>query len=124
MIEVCWDNLEQTIVRWDFVGDWDWKMFQEAQQQSDKLLQSVEHRVDIIGDVRNSPVLPKNAFGNYNKFQRNTLDNKGWIILVGANPFVKSMVTIFDKLHRVSGLGFAFADTPEEARAMLASGTK
>ena len=118
-ISVQWDNLEQTIVRWDFVGEWDWAMYLDAQRQSNMLIQSVEHHVDVIGDVSRSPLLPKNALGNYNSFQRNTLDNHGLIVLVGTSSFVRNMVTMFTKLYKVSGQGFAFADTLEEARAML-----
>ncbi len=57
-ISVQWDNPEQTIVRWDFDGEWTWEMFRKAQYASNQLILSVRHRVDIIGDVTRSPSTP------------------------------------------------------------------
>ena len=118
-ISVQWDNPEQTIVRWDFDREWTWEMFQEAQYTSNQLIQSVRHRVDIIGDVRRSPSLPHNPLFKYNVFQRNTPENAGLIVLIGVSGFVKSMVLLFDRVYRFRGLGITFADTLDEARAML-----
>lgn len=118
-ISVQWDNPEQTTVRWDFKGKWDWEMFGEATKVSNTLIESVPHRVDIIGDVCQSPFLPKNALIKYNVFQHNRPQNKGRIVLVGASNFVRNLVVIFSKLYKFNADGFDFTDTLEEARTML-----
>jgi hypothetical protein len=121
-IRVRWDNDEKTIVRWDFDGPWKWDEFFVAQHESNLLLDSVDYLVDIIGNVQNSRILPPSALTVYRSTLKKAAPNMGIIVLVGSSTFIQQMVNIFMKLFRFKGPGtdFRFANTDDEARAVIA----
>ena len=121
-ISVNWANEEQTIVRWIFDGPWTWQDFLDAQTQSNALLATVDHRVDIVGNLINSPSLPANALSAYKGVLKRAAPNIGLIVLVGSSSFVKAMVRTFNSIFRGSapGTNFAFANSEAEAFEVIA----
>jgi hypothetical protein len=121
-IRVQWDNDDKTIVRWDFDGPWKWDDYFVAQLESNRLLDSVDHLVDIIGNIQKSRLLPPSAVSVYRSSLKSAAPNLGLIVLVGSSSFVRQMVNIFMKLFRFKGPGtdFRFADSEEEARQIIA----
>ncbi|HSS95563.1 MAG TPA: hypothetical protein VLK33_00955 [Terriglobales bacterium] len=118
-INVQWDNEEHTLVRWDFIGMWDWNDFLAAQKTSNDLISSVPHTVDIIGDVSRSPHVPPGAMARFRTYRRNDPENAGRVVLVGANIYIKTIVDIFRGMFPKTGGNFTFANSLEEARSTL-----
>jgi hypothetical protein len=118
-INVQWDNDEHTLVRWDFIGMWDWNDFLAAQKASNDLINTVPHTVDIISDVSQSPHVPPGAIGRFRTYRRNDPANAGRVVLVGASIYIKTIVEIFRGMFPKTGGNFTFADSLEEARATL-----
>jgi hypothetical protein len=119
-IKVQWDNEQHTLVRWDFMGVWNWSDFLAAQNESNALIKSVSHTVDIIGDVSQIHRVPPGAIGQFRIYRRNDPDNTGRVVLVGANTYIRTIVEIFRGMFPNTGGNFTFADSLEEARSLLA----
>lgn len=87
------------------------------------MLETVDHTVAVIADLKESPVLPANALSLYRSYVHRAAENTGIIVLVGASRLVKTMVEVFLRINprkNAPGTHFAFADTMDEARALIA----
>lgn len=120
-ITVDWHDDARTIVRWVFPAHWTWEDYNEAQVASNALLASVDYTVDIIGDLTVSSSLPPAALTGYKNTLRRSPSNTGLIVLVKSNFFVKAMVETLKTLvpSGTPGTDFDFADTIEEAEALI-----
>ena len=121
-ISVEWDNDQHTILRWVFAARWAWEDYSAAQQQANQLLETIDHAVDVIGDLRNSSSLPANALTAYRGFVDSTAKNVDLIVLVGASRFVKALVSVFLQVMpgKIPGTHIVFADTMERAYTLIA----
>ena|SRR6266496_6255993 len=118
-ISVVWDNSDQTILRWDFSGHWDWKAFLTAQQQTIDFMKGVSQTVHVIVDASQSPRLPAGALGYFHNFRRSETPNTGLVVLVGMNALVKAAVTMFLRIFPSDWGTVIFARTVQEARTKL-----
>jgi hypothetical protein len=122
-ISVEWGDEAHTVVYWEFPGTWSWKDYADAQEASHRLLETVDHTVAFIGNMASSPLLPANALTAYRGYVQRSAENTGLIVLVGASRLVKTMVQVFLRINPrkgIPGTDFAFADTVEEAYALIA----
>ena len=46
-----WDNKKKSVILLEFESEWSWDELEEAVQKADRLIGSVEHRVDLIIDL-------------------------------------------------------------------------
>jgi hypothetical protein len=120
-IKVQWDNEQHTLVRWDFLGVWNWNDFLAAQNESNTLIKSVPYTVDIISDVSQIHPVPPGAIGQFRLYRRNDPENTGQVVLVGANIYIRTIVDIFRGMFPNTGGQFTFANSIEEARSALTS---
>jgi hypothetical protein len=118
-INVQWDNDDHTLVRWDFVGEWNWDDFLAAQKASNDFINSVTHTVDIIVDVSKSQHLPPGAIGRFRTYRRDDPENTGRAVVVGASIYIRTMVDIFRGMFPNTGGNFTFANSLDEARSAL-----
>ena len=120
-IKTQWDNEARTVLRWVFEPPWTWEDYAAAQDESNGMLQGLDYKVDVIGDISASAGLPANALTAYRSLVGRTAPNIDLIVLVGANIFIRGMVGIFMKLvpRATPGANFAFAPTLEEARRII-----
>lgn len=120
-INVSWDNLKQTVIRWDFEQQWTWHDVESARQLTAIMTQSVDHNaVDVIWDLRRVLSLPTPLTFAVNVpdefFDRTT----GSIIITNANTHIYATVRALTAFNRTLGYHLGFVDTLEEAREMLA----
>ena len=121
-IEVNWYGDTKGEVYWKFQGKWNWEEYAEAQRASSALISSVDHTVNIIGNLEKSPSLPPNAITVYRAHSSSSEPNTGVIVLVGATTFVRTMTRLFLQLlpKEVTGTHFMFAKTDKEALTLIA----
>jgi hypothetical protein len=122
-ISVEWGDEARTIVFWGFNGVWTWADFSVAQEKATRMVEMVDHTVAVIADMKHSPVLPANALSLYRSVVHRSAENTGLIVLVGASRLVKTMVQVFLRINPrndLPGTNFAFADTVDEAHALIA----
>ncbi len=124
-ITVQWDKDENTIICFTYAGSWEIEEFFDATAQSEAMMATVDHTVDVILDMRNCSLLPRNFIFALKKTVPATRPNMGLFVLVGASP----VITVFSKqigrlLSRKGSKHFEFAATLDEARTLIAKANR
>jgi hypothetical protein len=119
-ITVEWDDQSHLAVRWTFDGPWTWDDFRIAQTESIALMETVEHTVDVIGDLRRATLVPKDAFRNF-RYLKETVSasNRGRIVAIAESLLVKLMLSTYNQLFKHNGDEIILVDTLDAAREIL-----
>ena len=118
-IHITWDNTDRTILRWDFEQGWDWDEMRSAAAAAEMMITQSAERVSMIHNALSScdvPRLPQ-------RFKQRPLDlpaRVGMIVLVGDNPTMSSLLTLFLRAFQSLNSRLATASTLEEARRIIA----
>lgn len=99
-IEVRWDNPEQNIIRWTFPKHWTWEEFYTALQTSRAMVRMQNHIVDVIVDMSNSDIFPRNLITQSQVTLQTSSLNVGVIVVVGWNSVLRSTFNNFHKIYR------------------------
>jgi hypothetical protein len=123
-VQVAWDNDEQTIIRYTFEANWDWKDLYTAMDEASHIIQGVSHRVDVLMDLSQANLIPKNAISQIKRGYDNPKSpNIGLTVIVTPNSFMNAMVSMAKKIW---GGGkdeweLEFVKTNEEAYTTIAA---
>src|SRR5687768_8022939 len=121
-IIVDWYNDNHTAIVHRHIGDWTWEELFVALDQAVQLMNTVNHKVNVISDFRQSrhisfmrpTILQKIADAPIRK-QR----NRGLYFVIGANSFVKALYGIFNKLYPRSVAEYQFIEDEEQLQTLL-----
>ena len=122
-IQVVWDNDEKTIIRYTYQGQWTWDELAAVLEEAYALLDTVDHPVDFIIDLRQSVLLPKDALRHGERVAQAVHPNEGRSVVVGANMLVSRLADVFYKIYRRTSKQFRFVATLDEAYALLSNDT-
>jgi hypothetical protein len=117
-IDVNWDNETKTIIRYLYKNGWNWDDYFAAIKSAGELLDTVDHKVDIIMDFHNANLIPQGAITQVQRaFSHPRHPNIRLTIFVGANAFIRAIEGIGRKLAPTAAKKWdlAFAATLEEA---------
>jgi hypothetical protein len=122
-IRVEWDDPDQTALRYIYEGSWNWDEFQQAKKQARLLMDSVDHKVDVIIDVVQTGVLPNNILSRANSIPRERHPNEGIIIIVGANPLIRFLYDVARRIYAevIDYRDYQMVASLEEARRITRS---
>lgn len=123
-IQVGWQDEGKRVIRCAVSGRWTWDELQIALNKTIKLMDSVEHKVDFIIDLRNGSFVlnPFSLLGQARSVATpETHRNEGTKVVIGANGMVQ---TAYDTYRRViAAMGknqvFHFADTEVQAHQII-----
>ncbi len=123
-IQAVWDNEEKTVIRYIIDGHWTWDEMNAAVAVSNAWLDEANRKIDFIHDMRSSEGVPPGALTQLKRYIGKEHPNTGRSVVVGAkksvaNSFAKGLLDMVHKLYK-RDWGFVFADSLEEARALLA----
>src|SRR5215813_10030541 len=118
-VTAYWANPDRTIIYFVSEKPWNAMDFQAGVLQANALLDTVNHPVDMIIEIRSG--MPnivgswpfRAAMRNFHRNIRNTA-------LVGANDFLRRTITTFMRVLGQQNHPFFFAATLEEAHQRLA----
>lgn len=118
-ISINWDNPQKTIIRNEFEGSWTWNEFVEAMDQVGKLMQTVSHPVDILGNMRPGN-MPKtgNAIAVGRSAMLHWPANFQRLVLV-TNPLLEVLGNTFKKMDSVLGPKMILVRSLEAAYEVL-----
>jgi hypothetical protein len=120
-INVNWDNEEHTIIGLAFDKPWTWDDFENANKNMMEMLNSVQHKVDIIFDISRAGFPPSGALQRFRKVSQNYHPNTRHLVYVGGKEFVmnflKLMVVIYGKAFQPPN--FNFTSSIAEAREFI-----
>lgn len=122
-IRVMWDDEAQTTLRWEFVGAWTWEEFEAAVTAAACQMSAVPYTVTAICDFTRSGPLPLtgSAISQAYRAREHTKGQLSSVALVGASAYIKSLLALFCTIHRQRKDRYVFAETVEEARALMAT---
>src|SRR5215212_4657593 len=116
-----WLDESKRILLWVFEGKWGWAEFYESMTIAHQLIRDVApDRVDIVALFVTSPALPPNAISNIKQISLQSPENWLLTVIVGAGPFINTMVSIGRRANKNLADKYATADTIEDALALIA----
>ena len=124
-ITVLWDNPDQSIIRFVYVGSWSFGDLFDAMQEARNLMDTVDHPVHGIIDMRESKLIPNGTLSLARNVTMRKHPNQGKSVIVGANGFVRTLYDVYRKVYRTTfdESAYSFASTLEEARTNLGGQT-
>lgn len=118
-IQVVWDDVEQTIIRWDFDTEWDWNDFWDAFAESIRLGEGYTKRVDVMPNVTQTKRLPIGALGAFKSADAKLPDFVKLVVVAGSDTMTRLMIKTFAQINRIDS--WRTASTLDEARAIIQS---
>ena len=96
-----WDDDAKTIMVVTYQPGWTWNDLEGNLPLEQQLLDSVNHRVDVIADFRNTR-LPPGAISRLPKIAQSppyVHPNSGDVIMVGSPAFMAEVVSIYKRVY-------------------------
>lgn len=124
-IDLAWDEQNAHIIRVVVHGDWTWEMMETALEQATGMMDSVDHAVHYIIDIREGRLDLGSALKQAQQAATpETHPNEGIKVVVGANFMIRTLYATYRKMVERMGKqqDFLFADTPEEALTLIEQG--
>jgi hypothetical protein len=123
-VSLHWDNDEHTILRYDFCGRWDWDDFAPEFERASILLRDSNWTVHFIMHLADEVArnhLPPGALIRSINIHRNAPGNTGKTVIVNAGMVYRTVAQTGAAAYPAIGKKYMFADTVDEARALLAT---
>lgn len=123
-IQVVWENDEHTVLRYVIEDPWSWDDLGNAFRQMHAMMDTVDHKVHSIMDMRKTRNIPTNAF---TQIKRAGVNDPGHpnhsrlTVFVGASLFAKALLSVIGRTYRTLNEynDFRFVETVEQAHALL-----
>lgn len=117
-----WDNAEHTIMRVTYKPGWTWNDMEQNVDVEQSFLDSVNHRVDVIADFRDTQ-LPPGAISYLPKIAQSppySHQNSGFVVMVGSPGFMREVVGIYKRVYGQAAR-LAMVHDLDEARTLIAA---
>ena len=119
-IAVEWLDEKQRILLWVFEGKWGWKEFYESMTVAHQMIRdAAPSRVDIVALFLTSPSLPPKVISNIKQVSLNSPENWRLTVIVGAGPFINTMVSVGRRANKNLADKYATAKTIEDALKLI-----
>lgn len=118
-IKVEWYTDDCKIIYLDFDVIWTWEDYIVSYCTLCQYAASVEHRVDVLAEMKRASMLPKRSMVAYRFTAEKLPPNVRSIAFVGANVWVKSMLKGLRRFNPELGDKIFFTDTRLQALQLL-----
>lgn len=125
-IELYWDNDERTVMLCEITGSWTWDEMYQTLEKIKKVTDAADYEIGAILDVSQGISVPggtiftPTALEHAKRMLKMGEGGTGPVVIVGANPMIRTIYQTFHNLDRKALGNVRFAATVDEARAMLA----
>ncbi|MBZ0293490.1 MAG: hypothetical protein K8L99_13060 [Anaerolineae bacterium] len=119
-VNTLWDNDEKTIIRVENEGHWTWEEFHHALENIVKMIESVDHHVDIINIDRPGASMPISS--PIQHFQRAAQLFAPYSVLninVISSPFARMLTKVLAGIPVISSPYVKHVESLEEAYALI-----
>ena len=123
-IHITWENEEKTIIRHAYEGKWTVQEYYELIRNNYKHVDSVNHIVDIINDLRNTNQLPSDMIPAIRYAIKNRHPNEGINVMVGASLLIQMLVEAVNKTTRMDITRVNYVENLEDAFPIIAAEQK
>ncbi len=104
MIELDWDDLQKTIIRYTFIDPWTWDEYYATNDKRDAMLSSVPHIVNIILDFRRGKQIPSQAMTHFRKAAAWDSPQRGGVVILGIHNMLQALGNIMMILYPQAAL--------------------
>jgi hypothetical protein len=118
---VDWENDEKTIVYYRFYDDWTPDELLEAFTAGNRLKDSVDYEVDAIAHFVSHKIAPPKLLQLALRMEPLVNHNAARTIVVGADPFIRSIHKVLCRIGNKLALKVSFEDTLEDAHISLST---
>ncbi|MBZ0293422.1 MAG: hypothetical protein K8L99_12720 [Anaerolineae bacterium] len=119
-IEYRWDNDAQTVIRMVVDGTWNWNDFHKNLRRMTFWLDSVDHPVELVIDLRASHKLPAGAFGHIRSLGKKIHPNgRDRVVIIGLDETLARQIGGEQGVYQDSERLIRFVPTDEAAQAVL-----
>jgi hypothetical protein len=119
-ITIGWDNEEKSVMRFEYHGIWSWEEFYKNIEEANQMMDTVNHPVVSIIDMRDSPYLPPNAAVHIRNVIRMSMshNNSGISVFLKATRIIEAMIEVLRQVYPdiLEQTEWLYCDTLEEAR--------
>ena len=119
-ISFAWADEHHTTVQYTFDGAWTWDDWYAVYAAGMALETSVDHRVDIILDLRQSGRMPANILAHLKKIITMRPSGQGVYVVVTPAPTIKTLFNIGCRFDSQFKQLYRLVDTPNQARRLIA----
>jgi len=118
-IQVVWDNDEHTIIRHIYEKHWSLEDYYSLVDENYLQVASVDHRVDLINDLREMTAIPPNMVPAIRYAARRAHPNEGINVIVASPDYVKLLL---DAINQAVGdaTQVLYVGTLDEAYHLIA----
>ena len=122
-VQIDWENQDHTIVRMELIGHWTWDEAYDGSSIGYTMLESVDHVVNVIIDLRKSTGLPLLALTHARNMIARRHPRTGLTVFIGTNSLFLTLWRIFSSAYKqvAHTQEFAFARDAEEAYRIFAA---
>ncbi|MBN1678743.1 MAG: hypothetical protein JW966_00530 [Anaerolineae bacterium] len=117
-----WDDAEHTIMRVTYHAGWTWHDLEANLPIEQGFLDSVDHRIDVIADFRDTR-LPPGAISHLPKIANSppySHPNSGFVVMVGSPMFMQEVVGVYKSVYGQARQKLTMVHDLNEARALIA----
>jgi hypothetical protein len=119
-ITVRWDDDAHTRIYYVFSASWQWDDFDIVYADVYKMLDTVNHRVHAIVDIRQSRLLPQDTLTQMRRLTYQQHANGGITVIITDNRFAHTLYNILTGVLRQAKAIFRIAYSLEEAYELIA----
>jgi hypothetical protein len=120
-ITITWGNQQHTVILITYGNDWTWEEFYTADRAALEMLNTSEHRVDIILDLSDGQ-LPNNVVEQFQTLTRIAIvthASAGRIALVGSQSYLGMVWDLFERAYPTGASKITICGTVEQAYMLL-----
>jgi hypothetical protein len=119
-VDFVWDDDAHTILRVTATMPWNWNDFHKAMRRASFLLDTVNHDVDLVIDLRQSLKLPAGALGHIRSLGAAIHpNNPDRAVILGLDESVAGPLGGADRTYSDGMRLLRFVGSDDEARAVI-----
>ena len=121
-VTVRWYDDDKKVIYYEFSARWTWEEFEPAYDETIRMMDSVDYKIDFILDLLHVERIPAGAIQRIKRAADYNHPNMGLAVYVGLHPMIVPLGKIFLKLYPKSAQYYPvdFARTIAEAETILA----
>jgi hypothetical protein len=121
-IEFDWENDDQTVLRLVAIDPWNWNDFHKNMRLATFWLDTVDHPVELIVDLRRSETLPAGALGHIRSLGKPLHPNmRSRLVMIGLDASVAGPLGGAAGIYQAGPRLIHFVQTNEEAQSVMAA---
>lgn len=97
-----WHDDHKTVILYTVSDPWTWDEMYKGIDDCYAMMETVQHSVDTIFDIRESNGLPPSALANIRTLNRRRHENSRHVVVIGLRAFHRSILNTFARLYGFS----------------------